>query len=53
MGAFGLWNSRGMFSGVAFVFVAASASRAVPIDLTDATPNSPLIYSTGRPPTSD
>ena len=34
----GRWNSRAICSVVASVFLAASASQAVPIDLTDATP---------------
>ena len=34
----GRWSSGAIYSAVASVFLAASASQAVPIDLTDATP---------------
>ncbi len=34
----GRWSSGAICSAVASVFLAASASQAVPIDLTDATP---------------
>ena len=38
MARLGRWSSGAIYSAVASVFLAASASQAVPIDLTDATP---------------